>query len=252
VINPMDMTGRTVLVTGASSGIGRETAILLSQMGARLVLVARSADQLAATQAQLDGTGHYVEPFDLANVGQIPGELMDLARRCGPLGALVHSAGVQKTVPLKVLEEEHLAEVMKVNLNAAVALAKGFRQKKVAAPGGSIVFVSSVAGLVGVSGASAYSASKGALIALTKSLAAELSREGIRVNCVAPGYVRTEMMQQFLRTVPAEQLQAIESMHLLGLGHPRDVANAIAFLLADTARWITGTVLVVDGGYTAR
>ncbi len=140
---------------------------------------------------------------------------------------------------------------MRINVGAAIGLAKGFCQKGVCAPGGSIVFISSVAGLTGQAGLAAYAASKGAIVALTKALAVELAGEHIRVNCVAPGVVTTEMGQSLLRMLTPEQDADLEAMHLLGLGRPRDVAYAIAFLLAETARWITGTVLVVDGGYTA-
>lgn len=114
-----------------------------------------------------------------------------------------------------------------------------------------MVFFSSVAGLVGVIGSAAYSASKGAVIALTRSLALELVRDGIRVNCVAPGMVQTEMVEEVQRLLTPEQMQGIAAMHPLGIGRVRDVSNAVAFLLADTSRWITGTTLVVDGGYTA-
>jgi NAD(P)-dependent dehydrogenase (short-subunit alcohol dehydrogenase family) len=124
-------------------------------------------------------------------------------------------------------------------------------QKGVCAQNGSIVFLSSVAGLTGQAGIAAYAASKGAIVSLTRALAVELAAEHIRVNCVAPGVVITEMGQELLGMLAPEQGAALEAMHLLGLGTPRDVSYAIAFLLAETARWITGTVLVVDGGYTA-
>ena len=130
-------------------------------------------------------------------------------------------------------------------------LAKGFRQKGVHTDSGSIVLMASVMGLVGAVGRSVYCSSKGAVVGLTKSLALELARDGLRVNCVAPAFVATSMFQEMKTQLGAEQIGAIESAHPLGIGEPRDVAHAIAFLLADTGRWITGTTLVVDGGYTA-
>jgi len=141
--------------------------------------------------------------------------------------------------------------VMKTNLSSAVMLARGFTQKSCSVRGGSIVFLSSVLALAGSPGAAVYSASKAALIGLTRSLAVELSRDGYRVNCVAPGYVRSAMTDQARESMLPEQFEAIERMHLLGFGEPRDVAGAIAFLLADTGRWVTGTTMVIDGGYSA-
>jgi NAD(P)-dependent dehydrogenase (short-subunit alcohol dehydrogenase family) len=251
MLNPMDLTGQTILVTGASSGIGRETAILLSQLGARLILVGRNEKRLAETLRFLDGDGHKVEPFDLSLTDDIPRWMKTMSASSGPFHGLVHSAGIHKLRPLRVLSSLSVNEVMQINVGAAIGLARGFVQKGICAPNSSIVFLSSVAGLTGQAGVAAYAASKGAIVALTRALAVELAAEHIRVNCVSPGVVTTEMGQSLLGMLTAEQGAALEAMHLFGLGSARDVSYAIAFLLAETARWITGTVLVVDGGYTA-
>ena len=251
MINPMDLKNRTILVTGASSGIGRETAVLLSQLGACLILVGRNLEQLEKTLTLLEGTSHQVQVFDLSATDDIPRWIKEITLKGGPLHGLVHSAGMQVTGPLRIMASANLNELMRVNVTAALFLAKGFRQKGVSAAGGSIVYLSSVMGIVGQAGQAAYSASKGALVSLTKSLALELSRENIRVNCVAPAVVNTEMSEKLFQLLTPEQVTHISAMHPLGLGAPRDVANAIAFLLADTGRWITGTTMVVDGGYTS-
>jgi len=250
--NPLDLAGRAILVTGASSGIGRETALLLSQLGAHLVLTGRNEEHLAETLQLLTGDGHRAEPFDLSATDEIPRWLKILGASSGPLNGLVHSAGIHKLRPVRTLRSQTVEDVMRINVGAAIGLAKGFCQKGVCAPGGSVVFLSSVAGLTGQAGLAAYAASKGAIVALTRALAVEFAAEHIRVNCVAPGIVTTEMGQSLLAKLTPEQGAALEAMHLLGFGRPRDVAYAIAFLLAETARWITGTVLVVDGGYTAQ
>jgi NAD(P)-dependent dehydrogenase (short-subunit alcohol dehydrogenase family) len=252
-LNPMDLTGHSILVSGASSGMGRETSILLSRLGATLVLVARRADALAETERLLEGSGHRSVPYDLTATDGIPAWMKALAAESGPLSGLVHSAGIQLTRPLRVLTQAHLDDVMRINLGAAVALVKGFRQKGVVSDKGrSVVLVASIMGLVGQPGIGAYAASKGALIALCRSLALELAPERIRLNCVCPGHVHTEMAQRLRETLTPEQFAAIEAMHPLGIGTALDVAYAVAFLLADTSRWITGTTLVVDGGYTAQ
>jgi NAD(P)-dependent dehydrogenase (short-subunit alcohol dehydrogenase family) len=247
----MDLTDRTILVTGASSGIGRATSILLGELGAKLILVGRNPAGLRETSRQLGGAAHRLEPFDLAQAGTIPDWVKDLAQQEGPLAGLVHCAGLHLVRPLRFLDLEKAEQLMRVNFLAAMQLAKGFRQKGVRASSGSIVFLSSVMGSVGQPGVSVYCASKGALMALARSLALELASESIRVNCVAPGIVKTEMTAQLESSLTEEQFTAVKNLHPLGLGHAADVANAVAFLLADTGRWITGTTLVVDGGYTA-
>ena len=251
MLNPMDMTGRTVLVTGASSGIGRETSVLLSQLGARLVLVARNVDRLHETAARLDGAGHRIEVFDLTQIDDISAWLKRLAADIGPIHGIVHSAGIHITRLVRFQTNLDVDSLMRINLNAVFGLAKGFRQKGVCTADGRVVLLSSVMGLVGQAAVTAYAASKGALIALTKSLAMEFARDGLRVNCVAPAIIKTEMAGTLQDTLTNEQYTAIEAMHPLGIGTPLDVAYAIAFLLAETGRWITGTTLVVDGGYTA-
>jgi len=249
--DPLDLSGRTVLVTGASSGIGRDAAIFLSQCNARVILCARNRERLEQTAAQLNGPGHRIEAFDLAAADEIPARLKTLCEDTGPLHGLVHCGGVHSALPLRVLTVEKLEQVLRINVSSAAMLAKGFRQKGCSSPGSSIVLVSSVAGLVGEAGVPAYAASKAAIIGLCKTLAMELAVQGIRVNCVAPGFVKTEMGERLGAMLTPEQLAALEAKHPLGFGTPRDVSYGIAFLLAGTARWITGTTLVIDGGYTA-
>jgi NAD(P)-dependent dehydrogenase (short-subunit alcohol dehydrogenase family) len=250
-INPMDLTGATVLVTGASSGIGRETAILLSLLGARVILSGRNQGRLEETAASLSGDGHRVEPFDLTHGEEISNWLRSLTAQTGPLNGLVHSAGVQFTVPLRVMKPQVIEGLLRTNLLSAIMLARGFCQKGCHTAESSIVFLSSTAAFAGQPALSVYGASKAALMGLAKSLALEWAPQRIRVNCVAPAWVRTEMTEQFREGLSPERFQDIEKAHPLGLGQPRDVANAIAFLLAGTGRWITGTTLVVDGGCSA-
>ncbi|MGI9456399.1 MAG: SDR family NAD(P)-dependent oxidoreductase [Aeoliella sp.] len=248
---PLDLSNRRILVTGASSGIGRETCLLLAELGAKVVLAARNEATLSEVQREMIGEGHQIAPIDLTEVDPIVGWTKSLADRQGPFDGIVHSAGMQATRPLQMLDGARINQLMQLNLTSALQLARGLRQRSVHRKPASIVFISSVMGLVGQPAIAAYAASKGALIAATKALALELAVENIRVNCIASGHVKTPMANRVENTLTKEQFESIEKMHPLGFGTPRDVAGAIAFLLADTGRWITGTTLVVDGGYTA-
>ena len=251
MINPLDLTGRTIVVTGASSGIGRDTAVLLAELGARVVLVARDRARREQTAAAMQGAGHLIEEMDLAQADALPAWLKTVVATTGPLHGLVHSAGNQITVPIRVLDTKLFEKHMHVNVYAAGTLIKGFQQAGCFHPdGSSIVLLASTAALVGVPGNSVYAASKGAVISLARALAMELVPKRIRINCVAPALVETEMFERYNQSITEEQRKRFEAVHPLGLGKPRDVSNAIAFLLADTARWITGHTLVLDGGYT--
>jgi NAD(P)-dependent dehydrogenase (short-subunit alcohol dehydrogenase family) len=251
--NPLQLEGKTILVTGASSGIGRATAVLLSQLGARVALVARNEERLRETLSSMQSGEHWIQSSDLADLNQIPDWFSGLIEKTGPLDGFVHSAGMASLVPLRTMTTQHLDTVMRVNFYAAVSLCKELCKKQRHRPGSSIVLVASVAGLLGATARTAYSASKGALIAFSRSAAIELAKQKIRVNCVAPALVQTEMYDESLRGLTQDQLTAlVDSTHPLGVGTPLDVAHAISFLLADTGRWITGSVLAVDGGFAAQ
>lgn len=250
--NPMDMKGALVLVTGASSGIGRETAILLSQLNARVALTGRNRERLAETLDRLEGTGHLAEPFDLDDTEAIPKWVRGIVDRAGPLGGMAHCAGSLLLLPVQFLSTAKVEALMRTNLTSAILLVKAFRARGCAARGSGVVLVSSMGALTGDTGLSAYTASKGALIGFARTAARELVADGLRVNCVAPGMVRTEMIGRLGREMGEEHLAEMERRYPLGFGEPRDVAHAIAFLLAETGRWITGSTLELDGGYTLR
>ena len=216
------------------------------------MIAGRNRERLEQTRDRMQGSTHRIEAFDLNEAAAIPGWIKKIAHDTGPLSGLVHCAGIHKAVPLRVISPPGIEDVMRANVTSAIMLVSGFRQKGCSLRGGSVVLVSSVAGLAGQPAIGTYSASKAALIGFAKSAAMELAPDGLRVNCVAPGFVQTEMAGEFRGKLTAEQYDAIARMHPLGLGHPLDIAQAIAFLLADTGRWITGTTLIVDGGYTAR
>jgi len=249
----LSLVGRRIVVTGASSGIGRATAVALSQLGASVIAVGRNPERLNQTMITMQPGGHSSYLLDLAeNIDALPGVVSEWARNHGPFNGLVHCAGIEMTLPVRQMDAVSLDKIMRVNTGAALMLVKGMCQKGNYDRPCSVVMISSVAALTGQAAHSAYSASKGALSAMSRSLAMELARKHIRVNTVCPGQVATEMDETVRAKLGSEKYESIIAAHPLGLGRPIDVAGAIAFLLSDASAWITGTDLIVDGGFTAQ
>jgi NAD(P)-dependent dehydrogenase (short-subunit alcohol dehydrogenase family) len=249
----LDFGGRTVVVTGASQGIGRACAEELSAHGARVVLIGRDAAKLESARAALAGEGHQIVPLDLTYFDQIAPCIARVFADSGRLYGLCHAAGRVATEPLGATTIDVIEQMMAVNVLAGLELARTISRRDVMEPaGGSFVFVSSIYGNVGVAGETGYSATKGAISAAARAMAMELARRRIRVNTISPGFVKTPMTMSALDTLSPDQAAAIERKHPLGIGAPVDVARAAVFLLAPATTWITGTDLVVDGGYSAQ
>lgn len=243
---------KVVLITGASSGIGKQTAIFFSQQGAKVIVTGRNQVRLADTVSQLQGDKHFSLCSNLDSADDVEQLIKTAVAQMGPIDGVVHCAGVQKTLPLKVLKENHFDDIFNANVKSAQFLAKSISRKGHFNPqGSSLIFLSSVAAICGEPAISTYAASKAALQGLSKSLALELARLKMRVNCIAPGHVQTEMAKEFSQQLTSEQYMAMAYKHPLGLGTPEDIAHAAAFLISDMSRWVTGTTLYVDGGYSA-
>jgi NAD(P)-dependent dehydrogenase (short-subunit alcohol dehydrogenase family) len=248
----IDFQGRQVLVSGASSGIGRAVAVELSRRGAKLLLLGRDEKELKATGELLESADCVTADLDLRDHALILPKIREIGRNAGRIYGLCHCAGIVETRPLTSSKVEGLREMMDVNLTAGIELAKAVcRRDVMEEDGGSILFISSIYGIVGMPGQIGYSATKGALIAAARAMAAELARRNIRVNTISPGLVKTEMTAKSLALLSEEQVKALEDRYPLGTGRPEDVARAVVFLLAPQNTWITGINLAVDGGYTA-
>ena len=245
--------GRTIVVSGASSGIGRAVAVQLGQQGASLVLIARDRERLEETARLAGAPACRILELDLTRQSDIMPAINEAAAAVGRLYGLCHAAGTVQTLPLNATSPEKLQAMMQVNYFSGVELARAITRRDILnEDGGSILFISAIYGLIGKPGQVAYSGSKGAVTASARAMAIELARRGIRVNALSPGIVRTEMTDEALSRLSAEQVQALKDTHPLGFGMPHDVAHAAAFLLSPASKWITGVDLVVDGGCSAQ
>lgn len=247
------LSNKTILITGASSGIGRSCAVQCSKMGASLLLMGRNVDELNRTVYELQpGTKVEMIVADFSKIVDLELVIAEKILTIGKIAGFIHCAGVEKTLPLKKQTSEVFQSIFDINVFAGFELAKIISLKKYKAEKASFVFIASVAGMVGESGKTIYSASKGAVISGARSMSMELARSDIRVNSISPAMVKTPILEKMFDGIGEEATQNIIKKHPLGIGEPEDVANACVFLLSDAAKWITGTNLVVDGGYTAQ
>ncbi|KZS41450.1 hypothetical protein AWE51_22365 [Aquimarina aggregata] len=241
---------KTIVVTGASSGIGKCTSIAISKAGGRVVLIGRNEDRLIETFNKLEGIGHSYYTFDLLNFSEIKSLVSRIVTENGKIDGLVNSAGVESTVPLKVLSYKNLEETFKINVFSGIELTKHFSNKKNFSSKGSIIFLSSVMGSLGEKGKIAYCGSKAAVKNMIKPLALELADKNIRVNSISPGLVMTEMTDKLFASISEQSSQDIINKHPLGIGTPNDVASLCIYLLSNSSRWVTGTDIIIDGGYS--
>ena len=241
--NPFSLVGKTVLVTGASSGIGQTIAVSVSKMGANVVINGRNIVKLENTFSQLVGENNRIIVADLTKTEDIA----KLADTVPQLDGIVHCAGIGHRMPAKMLTESDIDTVMKANFNGAVLLQAALLTKKKVKKDSSIVFIASKAADYPSPGNAVYSASKGALISYARCLALEMAPRGIRVNCICPAMVWTDLIMQ--NEVTLEQLQESEKSYpLKRYGKPEDVANLAIYLLSNASSWMTNSCVDLTGG----
>ena len=244
--NPYSLQEKRILVTGASSGIGLATAIECAKLGAKVIITGRNEERLKETFRELEGEGHLMITADLSDDNGIH----ELAKDMPPVNGIVHAAGIGDTLLFQFMKIERLMSIFNTNFFAPVLLSQSLLKKKLLTSGGSIVFLSSIDGPLTVhAGNSMYSATKGAVSAIMKNMAVELSVKSIRVNAVLPGMTETPLIHN--SNITQEQLN--EDMKLYPLkryAEPREIALAIIYLLSDASSFTTGASLVVDGGFS--
>lgn len=243
-MNNLELADKTILITGASSGIGRGVALACSGAGAKCILVGRNKERLESVRAECAGEGHVAEIVEMTDKGAVK----SLVERIPALDGLVQCAGVgDKQLPLKFLSVEFIDEVMAINLHAPMAFLALLEKKKKLNKGASVVMMSSISSFHATPAHSLYCASKAGLTAFTKAAALDLASKKIRVNAIAPGRINTPMIE-YSNISEEQRLADIAKYPLKRYGEVSDVVSAVLYLLSDDASWVTGQQIVVDGG----
>ncbi len=249
----LNIRDRRFLITGAASGIGKATTQILANLGAELILVDYNEEGLHQFIKQQSSDKLHPLVLDLSEPEQIRPAIENAVKKYGKLNGMAHIAGIPYITPLKAIQREKADKLYRVNQYAAVELIKTFASNKIHSnDGGSAVLISSVYGVVGSAANVAYAMTKAAIIGITKALSIELASKRIRVNCIAPGFIKTKMMEENSFRFDDEYMQRLNNLHPLGLGEAEDIANGVVFLLSDMSKWMTGAVMNIDGGFTAQ
>jgi NAD(P)-dependent dehydrogenase (short-subunit alcohol dehydrogenase family) len=244
--NPFSLEGKTVFITGASSGIGESISIETSKMDANVIINGRDKDRLNQTFKQLNGNYNKQIVADLAKVDNID----NLAENLPNLDGLVLCAGMIKTLPAKSIVDSAILEIFQINLFSSIQLIRRLLKQKKINRGASIVLISSISTINAKAGNALYSATKGALNSYGKVLALELAAQRIRVNSIQPGFIKSRILDN--GAITAEQIEENIKNYPLGVGTPSDIAFACIYLLSDSAKWVTGSVFTIDGGVTLK
>ena len=231
-----NFSGKTILITGASSGIGRNCAELLSSFGARLIITGKTSEKLEETFQHLKGENHIKFVADLTNENEID-ELINILPE---INGFVHSAGISTITPVRFIKQKQIRDIFSLNFESALLIVSKALAKKKIAKGGSLVFISSLVTTNPMFGGALYCSSKMALEGLSKTLAIELTPQLIRSNCISPAYVFSPMVDKAKEMMSEEFLEKFKSMHPRGFGFPEDVSNIILSLLSEDSKWING------------
>lgn len=248
--NATRFRNKTIIITGASSGIGKETAYLLSRQGAKLILIARNEEKLNDVCLNLTGFDHVYYKYDLKEIDGIESLIKKIVATNGKIDGFVHSAGISELRPLQMSNYNFIHNMMLVNFYSFIEFVRCLTKKGCYNENMSIVVMSSIAAIKGFKGQIVYSATKSALNGAVRSISKEIAEKKIRINSINAGFVKTDMYENYLHKTGKSENDERFANYILGLANPLDIANSIAFLLSYESRIITGTNMVVDSGYS--
>jgi NAD(P)-dependent dehydrogenase (short-subunit alcohol dehydrogenase family) len=250
MLNLLDFTGKQILIAGGAKGIGKETGVLLSKLGAKVVLLDLRKNELIEALSIFKGEKHCYYEYDLSITEGIEPLIKEIISKHGPFDGFVHCVGVRSRRPLLMTTPKVISEILNVNFGSFIELVRCITKKNNFKEGLSIVGISSISSQIGHKSVTAYAASKAAMDCAVRCLAKELGTKKIRLNTVVPSTINTHVYKEFTSShVDEEDSNNILNRQYLGLGEPIDVANAIAFLLSSSSRFITGSAIPVDGGF---
>lgn len=244
--NPFTLEGKTILITGSSSGIGAETAIECSKLGATVIITGRNEERLVSVLSKLDDSFSQKHQYVIADLSSEEG-ITSLVEAIGAIDGLVNNAGVNRVKPIVFIKPEDMEFIFQNNTFASVSLTRMLLKKKKLNRNSSIVFTSSVSSSFNAPGRSLYASSKAALTSFMRSFAVELADKGIRANAVHPGMIETKLIHENLTEEEREKDMA--DYPLKRYGKPEEVAWSIIYLLSDASAWVTGSSLLIDGGF---
>ncbi|MFT3948398.1 MAG: SDR family oxidoreductase [Agriterribacter sp.] len=245
--NSFNLAGKTAVITGGSKGLGFAIAEAFVKHGAKVVITGRNEPQLAEACKALGQAAHH-EVFDLNNLTAIPGFVKELENRYGEVEILVNNAGINMKKELQEVTDRDFEEVIRTNQQAVFTLSREFSKKMTHRQSGNIIMISSMASQYGIPKVIAYTASKAAVEGMTRAMAVELSPMGVRVNCIAPGFIETDMSAKALNGDPERKQKVLVRTPMGRLGKPGDIGNAAVYLASNAACYVTGVILPVDGG----
>ena len=252
IFNESLFKGKIILVTGATSGIGFESSRALSKLGAKLIITGRSINKLTSLKNSLEKTSRVISyDVDLSKPKSCKNLIKSLPEEWLPLNGLFHSAGDILLKPISLSNEEDFDKLARVSLHSTLDIARLVSKKKYFADKSSIVLMSSISSLLSTTGISYYSAIKSSINSICRSMAIECSPRKIRVNTILAGAIETSMHDKIESKLSSEYMDKYRNKHLLGFGQPNDISNMVSFLLSPASKWITGSSIIVDGGYSS-